>query len=591
MEELIGKELGQYRIEEKIGQGAMASVFKAYQPSLERYVAIKVLPPYFAAKNPVFSKRFKREAKSVARLHHPNILPVYDYGIDRDYSYIVMRYVEGAQTLAHLMYQSSNDAQKFDVVLQVARALAQAHENGVIHRDVTPSNVLMDKGWALLSDFGLAKFSEPATRLTGVGKGIGTPAYMSPEQARGGAIDHRTDIYALGVILYEILTKAIPHDADTSLSILLKRTTEPPPSPRTINPDISKRMEQVVMRAMASKPDHRFETADQFAEALKAAMVEPYVRKSSAGGPGKRTNPLGEEAGSTRKIQSALLVEQVQQVAARLSIWTTGAVSAGLVVLAVWGTSAFGSFASQSTPTQTIALAASGVTSTSTATPVPTSSPTSTATPTETPPPSSTPIPTDTPILSTPTPFLLVVTATATSTPIPTIQPTAVPISSTNTPTTVPTITPTPTAGLPSGTFTLINPTSLNEPTYGPTHFEWEWNGPVPANYGFEIRVWRENEPPAGAHDAVLDNQQGRVQKIGENRYQLNIDISQAAGVRGRTSSYLWTVVLVQIDPSYADLGLQAEPSVLRFEAGGGSSGGGDGSSSGGGGGGGGGIN
>ncbi|MCB0166232.1 MAG: serine/threonine protein kinase [Anaerolineae bacterium] len=588
MEELIGKELGQYRIEEKIGQGAMASVFKAYQPSLERYVAIKVLPPYFAAKNPVFSKRFKREAKSVARLHHPNILPVYDYGIDRDYSYIVMRYVEGAQTLAHLMYQSSNDEQKFDVLLQVARALAQAHENGVIHRDVTPSNVLMDKGWALLSDFGLAKFTESATRLTGVGKGIGTPAYMSPEQARGGAIDHRTDIYALGVILYEILTKTIPHDADTSLSILLKRTTEPPPAPRTANPAISKRMEQVVMRAMASKPEHRFETANQFAEALKTAMVEPYIRKSSAEGPGRKTNPLGEEVNSTRKIQPALLAEQLQQVAARPPFWMTGVLSAGLIVLAVWGTSGFGSFASQITPTQTIALAAAESSPTSTATRAPTFTSTPTVPPTKTPPPSSTPAPTNTPILVTPTPFLLVVTATATSTPTPTTQPTDQPTLSINTPTTVPTVTPTPTVGLPNGSFTLISPISLDNPTYGPTNFEWDWNGPVPANYGFEIRVWRENESPAGAHDAVLDNQQGRVQKIGENRYQLNIDISQAAGVRGRTSTYLWTVVLVQIDPSYADLGLQAEPSVLRFEAGGGSSGGGDSGSSGGGGGGGG---
>ncbi|MCB0222639.1 MAG: serine/threonine protein kinase, partial [Anaerolineae bacterium] len=456
MEELIGKELGQYRIEEKIGQGAMASVFKAYQPSLERYVAIKVLPPYFAAKNPVFSKRFKREAKSVARLHHPNILPVYDYGIDRDYSYIVMRYVAGAQTLAHLMYQSSNDDQKFDVLLQVARALAQAHENGVIHRDVTPSNVLLDKGWALLSDFGLAKFSESATRLTGVGKGIGTPAYMSPEQARGGAVDHRTDIYALGVILYEILTKTIPHDADTSLSILLKRTTEPPPAIRTVNPAISKRMEQVVMRAMASKPDHRFETADQFAEALKSAMVEPYIHKSSAEGSNKKTNPLGEETGSAGKIRSASLVEYVQKVTARSPFWMTGALSAGLIALAVWGTSAFGSFASQSTPTSTTALAVAASSPTSTATRVPTFTPTSTATPTTPPSPSSTPAPTNTPISSSPTPFFLVVTATATTTPTPTTPPTALPVSSTNTPTATPPLTPTTTTGLSDGTFTLI---------------------------------------------------------------------------------------------------------------------------------------
>ncbi|MCB0193386.1 MAG: protein kinase [Anaerolineae bacterium] len=570
MEELIGKDLGQYHIEEKIGQGAMASVFKAFQPSLERYVAVKVLPPYFAAKNPVFSKRFKREAKSVARLHHPNILPIYDYGIDRDYSYIVMRYVEGAQTLAHLMYQSSDDERKFDVIIQVAKALAHAHESGVIHRDVTPSNVLLDRGWALLSDFGLAKLGESATRLTGVGKGIGTPAYMSPEQARGGDVDHRTDIYALGVMAYEIVTKAIPHDADTSLSILLKRTTEPPPSPRSTNPDISDRMEQVILRAMASKPEHRFETAEQFAIALKAALIEPYVQKKPAKEGSKKTDPLGVDTEPARKLSLATFMEYMQQLAGRRPVWATGVASVALIAIGLWGTSAFGSAASQTTPTPIAELALVEETPTATSTVVPTSIPTSS--------PSPTINSTDTPIAPTATTSIMVVTATPslTSTPEPTA--TFAPATATST------ITVTPTSGLPEGAFTLIRPVSSNDPTYGPTNFEWEWGGSVPPDHGFEVRVWREGEPPAGAHDAVLDNQQGRVQKIGENRYRLALDISQAAGVRGRTSSYFWTVALVQIAPAYADIGQQAEPAVLRFEAGGGSSSGGgnDGGGSGG---------
>jgi hypothetical protein len=135
---------------------------------------------------------------------------------------------------------------------------------------------------------------------------------------------------------------------------------------------------------------------------------------------------------------------------------------------------------------------------------------------------------------------------------------------------------------LPGGTFVLLNPLSLERPSYGPTTFEWEWSGPLPDGFGFEVRVWREGEPPAGVHDAVLDNRQGRIEKIGENRYRLQVDIRQAAGVRERTGEYLWTVALVQLSPTYADLGLQAEPARLRFEAGGGKGGGEDGGSPGG---------
>jgi hypothetical protein len=123
----------------------------------------------------------------------------------------------------------------------------------------------------------------------------------------------------------------------------------------------------------------------------------------------------------------------------------------------------------------------------------------------------------------------------------------------------------------------LLNPVSLDEPSYGLTTFVWEWQGLVPSGYGFEVRVWREGEPPAGVHDAVLDNTQGRIEKIGENRYRLQVDIRQAAGVRQRSGQYLWTVALVQISPNYADSGLQAEPGRLRFEAGGGGGGGGGG--------------
>jgi hypothetical protein len=131
-------------------------------------------------------------------------------------------------------------------------------------------------------------------------------------------------------------------------------------------------------------------------------------------------------------------------------------------------------------------------------------------------------------------------------------------------------------ANVPLGTFTLLRPLSLEEPSYGPTNFEWQWAGPVPAGFGFEVRVWREGEQPAGVHNAVLDNQSGSIQSTAENKYRLSVNIKDAAGVRGRSGEYLWTVALVQISPSYADLGQQAAPARLRFEAGGGDGGGGD---------------
>lgn len=569
MEELIGKQLGQYRIEAEIGQGAMAAVFKAYQASLERYVAIKVMPPSFAAKNPVFIKRFQREAKSIARLHHPNIVPVYDFGIDRDYSYIVMRYVEGARTLSQVVYRPLGSAPNFDLIIQVALALDYAHKHGVVHRDIKPSNILLDGNWALLTDFGVAQASGFATRLTDTGKSIGTPAYMAPEQARGDQVDQRADIYALGIILYEMLTNTLPHDADTPLGILLKRTTEPPSSPRRLNPAIPERLEQVVMRALAANPEDRFDTAEHFALALKAAIAEqPYQQSSPEGKAGSQgTNVL-----STAQVVTDSDGPQPDTVTRpsprklRPSIWVAGVgLSLAILVLTLWGSNGFSSAASEQSLEQTASIIAAAPTSTDTPTPTPTSTYTPVP-PTETPSPSPTLTRAPTPTPEPPTAAIV----TATPTPTPTVEPSPTP----NIPTATPAATSSPTPNLPAGTFSLLDPLSLDDPSYGPTDFEWAWNSPVPPDFGFEVRVWREGEPLAGAHDAVLDNQQGRIEQIGENRYRVNIDIRHAAGVRERSGQYLWTVALVQISPSYADLGQQAAPTLLRFEAGGGSSGG-----------------
>lgn len=591
MEELIGKKLGQYQIEEKIGEGGMASVFKAYQPSLDRYVALKVLPPKFA-QNPVFVKRFSREARSIARLHHPNILPVYDFGIDRDYSYLVMRCVESTQTLGSLMHPSLDFEQSLSLVTQIAEALSYAHQHGVVHRDVKPSNILIDNGgWALLSDFGLAKVEESVTsHLTDTGKSIGTAAYMSPEQAQGRrTVDHRTDIYALGVIVYEIATGSIPHDAPTSLAILLKRTTEPPTPPRKLNPKLNERTEQVILQALATEPQHRYDNAANFAKALNASVTKQGVSAIAADNKQrtqdfalspiesdiKKTDDFTPSPPDREKVNTRAGLSTDSPVPAPhskdrvlamlrhplLLAVVGGCVTAGLILM--WNGGAFSSAAVQNRIDTPSLLAAASSTATFTVNPTatPTATPTNTVLPTDT--SASPPPPPDATETSVPP------TSTATATlPLPTNTPTRPPAT--------PTITPTPTPGIPAGVLTLLKPISVDNPSYGPTEFEWQWSGDLPPELGFEVRVWQEGEPPAGAHDAVLDNRNGRIEKIGPDQYRLNINIRDAAGVRGRSGQYWWTVVLIQISPDYIDLGQSAAPAPLRFEAGGGSGGGGN---------------
>jgi serine/threonine protein kinase len=278
MDELVGTSLGQYEIKKKIGQGGMAHVFKAYQPSLDRFVAVKVLSPVLA-EQPGFTERFQREAHSVARLLHPNILQVYDFGVQNKLNYIVMRYVENSQTLRDRIGQGGPVDELLDYITQVADALNYAHKRGIIHRDIKPSNILIDEQWALLSDFGLVKMIGTDSYLTGTGVVTGTPAYMSPEQATGSHVDQRTDIYALGIVLHEILTGKIPHDAPTPLAIIVKRSSEPITPPCQIKPDIPKSLEHVVLRSLQTNPEARYSSTTEFAEALTRAQADPNYRE------------------------------------------------------------------------------------------------------------------------------------------------------------------------------------------------------------------------------------------------------------------------------------------------------------------------
>jgi basic membrane lipoprotein Med (substrate-binding protein (PBP1-ABC) superfamily)/ABC-type phosphate/phosphonate transport system substrate-binding protein len=277
MHDLIGQTLGQYRIIEQLGKGGMATVFKGFQPSLERYVAIKVLPPYFAHEEG-FSERFDREAKAIARLEHPHILPIYDHGQDREVSYIAMKYVD-AGTLKDIEAGGPmSPEQALEIISQTAEALDYAHNLGIIHRDIKPANILMDRGsWVLLTDFGLAKMVEGSQQLTASGVGVGTPAYMAPEQGQGRPVDGRADIYSLGIVLYEMLTGCVPYEAETPLAVVLKHVTEPLKMPRLVNPSIPEAVELVILKALAKEPDDRYQTVGEMATALRNAIEDAQL--------------------------------------------------------------------------------------------------------------------------------------------------------------------------------------------------------------------------------------------------------------------------------------------------------------------------
>ena len=259
----------EYEILEELGRGGMAIVFKAREKQLERDVAIKVLP-FSLAFDKEFVERFQREARTSAKLEHPGIIPIYRVGRSGRVIYFVMKFLRGKPLSAVLAARGTLPPGEIrQILIQVTRALAYAHKSGIVHRDIKPDNIMFDEhGQAVVTDFGIAKAASGG-KLTGTGMSIGTPHYMSPEQARAQALDGRSDVYSLGVVAYQSLTGRVPFDGEDSFSIGYKHIMEEIPTPPLETYD-QRTLFEVIKKMMAKAPDERFQSADELAQALEA---------------------------------------------------------------------------------------------------------------------------------------------------------------------------------------------------------------------------------------------------------------------------------------------------------------------------------
>ncbi len=269
---LLGQSIGRYHILEQLGVGGMATVYMAYDVHLEKNVAVKVIRAEKLVQDSESQalKRFQREVKALAKLTHPNIVPITDYGEYEGKPYLVMPYLPGG-TLKEKLGKPIDWKTAVGWILPIARALAFAHEQDIVHRDVKPSNILVTQsGELMLSDFGIAKIleEEATTELTATGVGIGTPEYMAPEQGLGKA-DARSDIYALGVVLYQMVTGHIPFQADTPMAVMLKKHTEPLPRPTHFVHDLPAAVENILIKALERDPNNRYPTMASFVNALE----------------------------------------------------------------------------------------------------------------------------------------------------------------------------------------------------------------------------------------------------------------------------------------------------------------------------------
>ena len=299
--DLVGQVIGSYHITSRLGRGGMADVYKALHTDLKVHRAIKFIRPEFVTSED-FVTRFQKEAQAVAQLEHPNIVRIHDFGNVDNQFFMVMQFVEGLDLKHQLANTGAIDADAaIDLVIPVSAALSYAHERDLIHRDIKPENIMLgQKNEPILMDFGIAKLLTENTALTQTGVGIGTPAYMAPEQAQGLTITPATDIYALGVVLYELVTGRQPYSADTPIAVMLKAISDPLPLPRDINPEISEDLQAVILKSTAKDPLARYQSADEFAADLRAVRggSQPTIA---------RTAPVAASAGATNTAAATVV--------------------------------------------------------------------------------------------------------------------------------------------------------------------------------------------------------------------------------------------------------------------------------------------
>ncbi|MCA9932858.1 MAG: protein kinase [Ardenticatenaceae bacterium] len=438
------QKLGRYEIIQELGRGGMAAVYLAHDPRFRRDVAIKVLPVQFTH-DATFRARFEREAQTIARIEHPAIVPVYDFGEENGQPYLVMRYMPGGSLADRLRRGPLSLAETVQIVTRIAAALDRAHSQGVIHRDLKPGNILFDQhGDAFLADFGIAKLAEATATLTGTGL-IGTPAYMSPEQVKGHPLDGRSDVYSLAIIIFEMLTGSQPYKAETPMGQAFKHVMEPVPQVRERNPNLPPAVNDTLSRGLAKEKAERFGTASEMSRALDTAVTPPPYPTQPTAAAKARPKPSHPQIQKT-VLESDVLHLRPSTPAIHSSAKQTPPQTAKKNKLPTWiwviliiiifscvagmawlfiqnnGSIPFLMSATE-TPSPTI-----------TPTPIPTHTPTQTPTLTPLPTSTATPTPTFTPT-STPT-------ASRTSTPIPSPTKTATPIP-TRTATPIPTRAPT----------------------------------------------------------------------------------------------------------------------------------------------------
>jgi serine/threonine-protein kinase len=326
----IGKTLGKYRVEELIGTGGFAWVYRGFDPELEIPVALKVLKPQYAG-DATFEERFRREASTAARLRHPNIVKIYAVGRDGDAVYFAMDYLPSGLAEKLEAMPSLSEELAIRVGIDVARALGFAHREGVIHRDIKVDNILFDvHGNAVVADFGIARAVSAYTQQTGTNMVVGTPQYFAPEQARAKPLDGRADIYSLGVSLYRTVTGQLPFDGDDWYEIARQHVEEVPRRVRSLNPSISQAFERVILRCLAKHPDDRPATGEQLADELAAVLAMPREATSTGSRPFLKSpadTPTLVETAARRRSRSWVVLLPVAAAVAAL-----GAVSFPFVV-------------------------------------------------------------------------------------------------------------------------------------------------------------------------------------------------------------------------------------------------------------------